>query len=285
MRHSKAINQFAPGYSRTAAITRDVHVWGVRTDPFASPERLSELAELLSDDERKRAERLRTEILTERFVVSHALVRHILGIYLRRPPQDLDISVDGRGRPYLSEHPEIDFNLSHTEGMSVIAVRLGNVGVDIERVRDDIDATAVARRVFSKRECSTIAENIAASRTPFFEYWTIKEAYAKAIGLGVRIEFRNIDVSLGEPMTVALHDVYDDSQNWDFELHGCRDFRIAVAARRVRAEGVRILFFEADGNFDSQGELATELLGSTNVSPTWREENCEQSRLQMIGRA
>lgn len=285
MRHSQATTLFASDHSPAAAIAHDVQVWALRTDPFEALERMSELIELLSSDERDRAERLRTQILAERFVVSHCLVRHVLGLYLRRRPQDLDISVDGGGRPYLPEHPDIDFNLSHTVGMSVVAVRYGPVGIDIERVRDDIDARGVASRVFSAQERSTIAKGIAASRTPFFEYWTIKEAYAKAIGLGVRAKFRNIEVRLGKPMTVALHDVSDDSKNWDFELHGYSDFRIAVAARRIQAEGVRILFIEADGNFDPHGELATELLGSTNVMPAWRQSNFEYSRRQTISGA
>ena len=67
----------------------NVHVWALRTDPFAAPERLPELAAVLSKEERQAAERYRTRQLTERYVVSHALVRHVLSNYLKVSPSDI----------------------------------------------------------------------------------------------------------------------------------------------------------------------------------------------------
>ena len=120
--------------------------------------------------------------------------------------------------------------------MSVVAIRRGIVGIDIERLRDNLDARAVARRVFSNMERATIAKEVPPSRTPFFDYWTLKEAYAKAIGQGVRIDFRKISVSSSTPLTVALQGMHDNADNWSFQLFGCSEYRLAVAAKR-RAPG------------------------------------------------
>ncbi len=241
----------------------EVQVWAVSTDPFAAPKSLPGFFAVLSAEERRIARRFRTGELTERYVVSHALLRHVVGRYVDAAPDDVRITTDRRGRPTLPDHPDTDFNLSHTEGMAVVAVTRGTVGVDVERVRDDIDVRAVSKRVFSDAERATIRGDVAAKQTPFFDYWTLKEAYAKAIGLGVRVSFRDIDVSLGEPMTVDLNGVDDDSDRWTFDLFGCDRYRLAVVVRREQAVAADVRLIEVDGELRPRGPLSMTRLKST----------------------
>ncbi|MBT8103728.1 MAG: 4'-phosphopantetheinyl transferase superfamily protein [Gammaproteobacteria bacterium] len=183
---------------------------------------------------------------------------------------------DSMGRPYLSDYPEFDFNLSHTDGMSAVAVTRGVVGVDIERLRDDIDAINVAGRVLSARECATVLADVLPSKTPFFDYWTLKEAYAKAVGLGVRIPFKKIDVLLGQPMNISLQDVNDDGEHWTFELHGCDEYRLAVAVRRQKIGNIAIQTIEMNSKLEPQGQLAMALLRTTNPLNTRRSNRDER---------
>ena len=91
---------------------------------------------MLSDHEKKRAARFITQALTERFVVSHALLRDVMSECTGLPPEELVFGEDGLGRPFLDGGGEIDFNLSHTNGMAVVAVARHKLGVDVERFRD-----------------------------------------------------------------------------------------------------------------------------------------------------
>ena len=244
----------------------DVRVWAVRTDPFSAPGRIPALAALLSDDERRVAARFRTAQLTERYVVSHALVRHATGNVLDLPPAEIRIRVDVLGRPYLADYPALDFNLSHTEGLSVVAVRRDVVGVDVERLRDNLDARAVARRVFSDAEQATLRKGVPPSQTPFFDYWTLKEAYVKAIGMGVRFDFQKISVTPGKPMSVSLQGVDDNADNWTFRLFGCNEYRLAVVAKRQSPGDIAVQLTEVDSDFVPRAALAVDPIGTTEVS-------------------
>src|SRR5690606_35000212 len=81
------------------------------------------------------------------------------------------------------------FNLSHTRGMAVLAVtRAGEVGVDVESVQRRVELLALSERYFAASEHRRIAQlSGPAQREQFFRVWTLKEAYLKACGLGLRI--------------------------------------------------------------------------------------------------
>jgi 4'-phosphopantetheinyl transferase len=166
-----------------------VHVWLV---PVArAPERVA----ILGDEERERARRFRFDAARRRFVVSHVALRLILGRLTGVRPDDLRFarrcgrcgSTD-HGKPHLPGSLGIDFSLAHSDGLALIAVARGRrVGVDVERVRRRADVLAVARHAFSPAERLEIesASNDEERRAAFFRCWTRKEAYLKAIGVGL----------------------------------------------------------------------------------------------------
>lgn len=257
----------------------EVHVWALRTAEFVAQEQFPKLAAMLSARERQTAQRFRSRQLTEQYIQSHALVRRVLSNYIKAPPGEIKIMADSMARPYLAHQSELDFNLSHTDGMSVVAVTRDVVGIDIERLRNNIDARALACRVLSARESATIPDGVAASQTPFFDYWTLKESYAKAIGLGLRVEFRDIEVSLSEPLTVSLNDDYDDCRHWIFRLYGCDEYRLAIAVRRQSVADVTVHLVETNCELEPLGLLAMDLLKTTDsmTYPTYRPQRESES--------
>lgn len=110
-------------------------------------------------------------------------MRDILSRYVERPPHTLLFGTGRHGKPYLRGVGAPKFNLSHTEGWALLAVCGSEVGVDVERIRTDLDPVALAERFFSRREVLAVS-----SRGPdlFFRYWVCKESYAKALGKGLR---------------------------------------------------------------------------------------------------
>jgi 4'-phosphopantetheinyl transferase len=219
-------------------------VWTVREDAVA-PARLATYAHVLSDDERRRASRFLRPDDAARFVIGRALARTSLSRYAAVPPRDWPLSVDEHGRPELAERPpgapDLRFNLSHTPGLIACAVTVGReVGVDVEctnrRVFPD-----VPERFFSPREVADLrALPVDEQELVFFDYWTLKEAYIKARGLGLALPLRHFSFIRGAgaaPTIVFAPVLHDDPASWQFaQFWPTTEHRLAVAVRRHGAD-------------------------------------------------
>jgi 4'-phosphopantetheinyl transferase len=116
-----------------------VHVWrGVLEQP---PARVESLLRVLSDDERGRAERYVFQKDGQHFIVCRAMLRHILGRYLKMDPGQISFLYSHFGKPYLAEKQNgmfVRFNISHSGELALVAVtRNRELGVDIDRIRPD----------------------------------------------------------------------------------------------------------------------------------------------------
>ncbi|WP_051759119.1 4'-phosphopantetheinyl transferase family protein [Herbidospora cretacea] len=142
-------------------------------------------APLLSGPERARAAALATPVERRRYTVAHAALRAVLGGLTGLPPAGLVFGAEDNGRPYLAGRP-IDFNLSHSEEWALIGVAPPGlrIGVDVERVRDDLDHLAMARHLYRPAEVDHLTR-AASPREEYFRLWCAKEAYIKATGAGL----------------------------------------------------------------------------------------------------
>jgi 4'-phosphopantetheinyl transferase len=164
-----------------------VHIWRVRLDVPAPA--LAALAATLARDEQARAAGFLGEQDRARWVACRAALRGVLAGYAGLPPECCRFGYTVHGKPFLLGPPaltRLQFNLSHSDGLALAAVACDRaVGVDLERIRPDVDMPGVGRLVFSQ------AERDALDRVPeadclaaFFDFWTRKEAYLKCRGLG-----------------------------------------------------------------------------------------------------
>lgn len=140
--------------------------------------------DLLSPDERERAERFKVPEAAERFTLARGLLRRALGGVLGEEPASLEFSYGPQGKPGL-EGKAVSFNLSHSEDWAAIAIAKGReVGVDLEKIRPH--EPRLAERYFSAPEAilyrATVREK---QELAFFHFWTAKEAYLKARGVGI----------------------------------------------------------------------------------------------------
>ena len=187
-----------PAVDPPALGPHEIHLWSARLD--VSSRRLEMLQAVLSDDERRRAERFRQPRHRRRFTAGWGLTRALLGAYSATPPQDLELRYGPKGKPALcrpSGGPE--FNLSHSGEQIVVALSRDHpLGVDIEQLRQIREALPIARKHFSAGELARL-EALPASEfmTGFFHCWTRKEALIKAVGEGVFVALDRFDVSLG----------------------------------------------------------------------------------------
>ncbi len=185
-----------------------MHVW--RASLERPPDVYATLWQTLSADERERAERFHFEKDRTRFVVARGGLRSILGRYTGLHPARLQFSYGAQGKPELAgmagQHSALRFNLSHAGTQALYAVTGGRkIGVDVEFIRADFASMEIAERFFSPREVAALRELPTQARTrAFFNCWTRKEAYIKALGEGLSCPLDSFAVSLAEEDAGAL---------------------------------------------------------------------------------
>lgn len=152
----------------------DVHVWAVDLREPA-PDALAQL----SAEEIERAARFQFERDRRRFVAARAGLRRVLGAYLGCGAREIRFEAEAMGKPRTAG---IEFNLSHSHELALVAVAGGTaVGVDVEYLRPQPDAVAIARRFFPPAEAAAVGEDPGV----FFRVWTQREAWLKAEGAGL----------------------------------------------------------------------------------------------------
>lgn len=160
------------------------------------------LHSLLSADERYRASRFRFSEHRYRYVAARASLRLILGLCLNATPEALRFEYLPNGKPYLASR-DVRFNLSHSSDVALVAVnRNREIGVDVERIRNDQDLLEVAEHYFAPSERRALLSLPESDRSlGFFRCWTRKEAYLKARGDGLAMDLHSFSVGLhpGEP--------------------------------------------------------------------------------------
>jgi len=142
------------------------------------------LAELLTDDERARANRYRFDDDRRRSIVARAATRLLLGRYLDADARALAIVEEEHGKPVLLDGA-MEFNASHSGNLVALAFAKDTaVGIDIERRRRLHDVLALAQRYFSNDELALVRSS-SDPDDAFFTIWTAKEAIVKASGKGI----------------------------------------------------------------------------------------------------
>ena len=217
-----------------------VHLWGIELD--GSPRCLERCAQWLDEEEQHRAARLVREGDRQRYVLAHGGLRAVLSRYLGIGPDVLKICRSEAGKPSLTRElrgqPAITFNMSHAHGRALIAVSKGQeVGVDLERVRSDVEVAKLSERYFAPSEHAVIIQSTQEQRAArFFRYWVAKEAVLKAQGIGLRA-LNQCEILLGAdgvgaevlvPVGSPLQD------NWRIRFLSCgKGWEAAVAAQGV----------------------------------------------------
>ncbi|MGH9754755.1 MAG: 4'-phosphopantetheinyl transferase superfamily protein [Blastocatellia bacterium] len=192
----------------------DAHVWRAALDQPA--EMIAKLTPLLSRDEYQRAERFHRPTDRWRFIAGRGILRKIISAYLALAPDEVQFVYNEYGKPFISTDQNrgaLSFNLSHSNDIALYAVtRRRRVGIDVEHMREDFATIDVTERFFSKDEAEALKAVPMDQRTKaFFNCWSRKEAYIKAIGMGVSYPLDGFTVSLAPNVAPALLKVDADA--------------------------------------------------------------------------
>src|SRR5882757_3645072 len=225
------------GFNGSYVLPEDeVHVW--RTTLDMVPSGFETLRQILSSDERERASRFHLAADQRRGVIGRGYLRLLLGRILDLPANKLQFEYDEFGKPSLipDQGLPLQFNVSHSGDLVLIAITIGRaVGVDVEKIRTDLDLDGIAARFFSASEYRILASLAGPGRYhAFFACWTRKEAYLKARGVGLSLPLDQFDVSFlpeEEPRLLATRPDPAEAKQWKLQrLDPSSGYAAALAA-------------------------------------------------------
>jgi 4'-phosphopantetheinyl transferase len=229
----------------------EIHLWLAFYDEITGTRLHSAYRELLSAAEKLQEQRFFFPEDQRRYLITRALVRTALSRHFPVDPRDWMFSANAYGRPEIvnaqAKDACVSFNISHTNSVIVLGVTKHRaLGVDVENVRGREAPIGIADRYFAPQEVTAL---IAAPRHQrqyrFFEYWTFKEAYIKARGMGLslpldKFSFRYPD---DHAVEIAIHpELADDSGRWQFwQFRPKPEYVVAICAERADVKSTRLI--------------------------------------------
>lgn len=218
----------------------DVQLW--LADQDQPPKLVESLRRTLSVDEIERASRFRFERDRLHFTVARGILRQMLGTLLEIDASRVRFRYSEYGKPSLSgefDSSRLKFNISHSRGRLLMAFAIGReIGVDIEHIRPDLASYEIAERFFSASEVQRLRSLPSAFHTEaFFNCWTRKEAYIKAIGEGLSCPLDKFDVTLAPEEPARLLATRVQGLSADLWVMGTVDagecYKAAMVAERA----------------------------------------------------
>lgn len=211
-------------------------------------------ADVLSDVERARAARFHFAEHRDRYVARRGLLRALLSGYLGVPPADIEMAQGPYGKPCVvasQRSPGVAFNISHSGRLAVYAFSRGRaLGIDVERVRGDIDHGALASRFFAPAERDALV-GVSETALPewFFACWTRKEAVVKAHGAGLSLPLDRFEVSVDPNAAPRLEWRSDDGSTGAWRLETFRPRPGFIASIAILGEPASIVLRGVDDLF------------------------------------
>ena len=165
----------------------EIQLWFARFSRLERPRWLAQSAQLLNASELERVATILDPDTRAQHAVGRALMRLLGAKEAGCTPSELAIAVTDGGKPWLPGVPDLNITVAHTRRAVVVASMCGApIGVDIEHPGAAVQPLRLAQRLFASEEARAVRERSGESRADWFaRVWTIKEAVAKALGVGV----------------------------------------------------------------------------------------------------
>lgn len=202
----------------------DAHVW--LADLRKPDEVLLRMQNFLMPEEKLRAAKFLQQEAKRNFILVRGALRCLLAKYLHCIPQEIQFSQNEHGKLFLPQ-TGLEFNLSHSKDFALFAFAWKRpLGVDIEFMRPALYAEDVARKFFAAKEIASLfALPEEQRKVAFFQCWSRKEAFIKALGVGIFYPLDQfvVDVDTGQsgPITLQINAAKDKAHNWQLIALQC----------------------------------------------------------------
>lgn len=252
MNHRDRLNPNWQHPSQIPILKDDIHLWRANLDLSAIE--IECLSATLSAEEIARANKFKFPQHRRRFIAARGILRQLLGEYLQLNPSEVKFAYGDRGKPFLSGslgNSSLQFNVSHSQEYALLGFSLNRpIGVDIEYLRQMPDALKIAQRFFSQREFSLLCDAPAEQQNRlFFLLWTAKEAYLKAIGIGLSGMLDNVEITFDTTQISARLGIEQDRvalTNWSLYSYIPTSDYIAAIAVEMCFTSLQVDFWHWD---------------------------------------
>lgn len=213
----------------------EVHIWNIKVD-FNSKVILS-YENLLSESEKIKLNRFKFEKDRLIYITARGILRLLSGKYLEMHPKQIQFDYTEYGKPFFKTDTSLKFNVSHSgERIAIAFSQIQEIGIDIEKIKDDFNVIELARNFFSKNEIKAL-EQVSKSEVirAFYRCWTRKESFIKAEGSGLSFPLDKFAVSLDKDEQAELLKTEweaTEKDNWSlFSFVPGNDYLGALAVR------------------------------------------------------
>jgi 4'-phosphopantetheinyl transferase len=217
----------------------------------------------LSAEEKEKRTKFVFQKDRDQYLLTRTLVRKILAQRLGVPFSTLNFGKNEYGKPYLQGFPEnFAFNISHSSGLIALALiqNADTIGIDVERIDRKLNID-IRDTVFTPEEIQNqLALEESKQQEAFFELWTLKESYMKAIGKGFSLSPKSFRFILGKEQR-KFHENPTESnpEQFAFQLFTVNSsYNLAVCHPREMNEinTFRVLPYWEISRFEIQKRLA-----------------------------
>lgn len=225
----------------------ELHIWKINSENFIQSSPV--LYEILSVEEKQRAERFHFENDKIVYICARSILRMLLSKYINQDYSSIDFNFNEYGKPELPEviNPKnIKFNVSHSENLVLIGfIPNVSLGVDIEYILPNSDLIEIASKYFSSKEIDSLIRFPGEKRTEaFFNCWTRKEAFIKAVGEGLSYPLDKFSVSLNDEFDVEITIENNQQESSQWKLISFQPEERFAGAFAVKGQIKKINFFE-----------------------------------------
>ncbi|MEP3046461.1 MAG: 4'-phosphopantetheinyl transferase superfamily protein [Roseibium sp.] len=245
-RHSEGFLSHGPVKGGEPLVSKDrVAVWWLSLEDIHKDD-LAKLEALLIDEELARANLFHFERDRQIYVAAHGICRGLLSYCLGQGAQSWRFSIEDHGKPELicrPDGPKVRVNISHTRGLAAVALTLENdIGVDVEWRQRNARVEDLAKRMFAESE-RQLVQNASDNekQNVFLTFWTLKEAYVKAIGKGLSQPLDAFAFTL-EDLKISFRDpLAGEPTQWHFErYHPGPDHLMSLAVNHPNAASLTV---------------------------------------------
>lgn len=226
---------------------KTIHLW--YCDIKKNRNKIKSYYSLLDKDEKERNSRFKFDKDRECYVISRGILRLLLEQYLEIDAKEIRFNYSPFGKPFLNSKNDLRFNISHSGNRAAFALfKNQEIGVDIEKIKDDFVVLDLAQNFFSKTEIESL-EKLPKKELPraFFRCWTRKESFIKAEGSGLSFPLNQFAVSLGhDNKAELLATAWDSNEKSKWSLFSFVPAEGYLAACAVQSKVKKIKYFDWD---------------------------------------
>jgi 4'-phosphopantetheinyl transferase len=206
----------------------NIDIWLAYYDDIVSEQLLSTMRVMLTEEERQQEMRFCFPTDRKRYLVTRATVRSVLSLYADVPPSAWRFSTNEFGKPAIANMRDdvsgLRFNISHTKGLIALGIaQHREIGIDVEKLNKHNVSIDLANHLFASNEIIEL-QNVRPEQFVelFFEYWTFKESYIKARGIGLSLALDKFSFHFPHERAVQITinpELNDDETRWHFRQY------------------------------------------------------------------